>query len=276
MPYETGVVDEWTGENAARRRTAAACARRCCSPPRRPPTRPTTRSCAARAPAGKVLRLKRSVPDAHEPVLPEGHRAGRSNIGLPRDLPDRREAAARRSTTSSTRRRRCPPSGTLRLARQPVHAPVRRRRRRHRGLRADLRGRGRHGARAAHADDRPRPGRDAQPRLWRRRDDARRAASASAPRQPSGGAIGPPPSVDGVSAVFAAAAKLAKPRRLSTHARAQVLGLHAQRDAAGQRGDGAGGAARLRAALRVVARSAESDLVRAGAQRSRDGAARAR
>ena len=36
------------------------------------------------------------------------------------------------------------------------------------------------------------------------------------PPLPTGGAIGPPPSVDGVSAVFAAAAKLAKPRRVST------------------------------------------------------------
>ena len=36
------------------------------------------------------------------------------------------------------------------------------------------------------------------------------------PPLPTGGAIGPPPSVDGVSAVFAAAAKLVKPRRVST------------------------------------------------------------
>ncbi|MDP1847128.1 MAG: M14 family zinc carboxypeptidase [Solirubrobacteraceae bacterium] len=35
------------------------------------------------------------------------------------------------------------------------------------------------------------------------------------PALPTGGAIGPPPSVDGVSAVFRAAAKRAKPRRLS-------------------------------------------------------------
>ena len=33
---------------------------------------------------------------------------------------------------------------------------------------------------------------------------------------PTGGAIGPPPSVDGVSALFTAAAKLAKPRRAAT------------------------------------------------------------
>ena len=33
------------------------------------------------------------------------------------------------------------------------------------------------------------------------------------PPLPTGGAIGPPPSVDGVSAVFAAAAKLARPKR---------------------------------------------------------------
>jgi len=36
------------------------------------------------------------------------------------------------------------------------------------------------------------------------------------PPLPTGGAVGPPPSVDGVSAVFAAAAKLAKPRRISS------------------------------------------------------------
>ena len=47
MPYETGVIADWTGENAVRRATAAGCARGCCSPPRRRLPRPTTRSCAA-------------------------------------------------------------------------------------------------------------------------------------------------------------------------------------------------------------------------------------
>ena len=84
-----------------------------------------------------------------------------------------------------------------------------------------------------------------------------------APSTTGGGAIGPPPSVDGIRAALSAVAgrKLAKPKRRQQHPRAQVRGLHAQRDAAGQRGEGAGGAARVRAALRAVAAALRPRLV---------------
>ena len=76
-----------------------------------------------------------------------------------------------------------------------------------------------------------------------------------APSTSSGGAIGPPPSVDGIRAALSTVAgrKLAKPKRRQQRPRAQVRGLHAQRDAGGRRDAGAGGAARVRAALRAVA-----------------------
>ena len=69
-------------------------------------------------------------------------------------------------------------------------------------------------ARDAHGDDRPRPGRHAEPRLRRWPATTLGDGRKLAPSTNGGGAIGPPPSVDGVRAALSAVAgrKLAKPK----------------------------------------------------------------
>ena len=246
MPYATGFIADWTGQNAyasgrgGLREALLLAAEAAATPADHAILRGT-------APAGKVLRLKRAFQTRTSPYCEKGiepvvtlsrsRTSGCRAICLTGQKPPMAIDDVLDATTT------VPAVGQLRLARQPVHAPVRRCRRRHRGLRADLRGRRRRGARAAHADDRPRPGRDAQPRLRRRR---RRRSRAAAPRAPAADRRGDRPAAVGrrrQRGLQAAAAKLAKPRRAEQHARAQVRRLHAQRDPAGQRDAGAVGAA---------------------------------
>ena len=135
MPYATGVIAEWTGQNphaAGRgglREGMLLAAEAAATPADHAILRGT-------APAGKVLRLKRAFQTRTSPYCEKGIEPV-LNIGLPRDLPDRPEAADRPRRRS---RRHDDRAGVrpLRVARQPVHAPVRRRGGRDRGLRADL------------------------------------------------------------------------------------------------------------------------------------------
>ena len=211
MPYATGVIAEWTGQNphaagrggparghAARRRGG------------RHPGRP--RDPARHGARGQVLRLQAHVPDAHEPVLPEGHRAAAEHRPAA-DLPDRREAADRP-------RRRLDATTIVPPGRYAWHV--------NQSTRPFV------GA-AGNVEAYELTCEDAGGAVLERRtvtiargqdvtlnlgcaggpDDAGRRP-APRPPLPTGGAVGPPPSVDGVSAAFAAAAKLAKPRRISS------------------------------------------------------------
>ena len=138
---------------------------------------PTTRSCAAPRPPGKVLRLHKRFETKTSPYCAKGIEPI-VNIGLaaicltgqqpPLTLDDELDA-----TTT------VPASGAYEWHIGPSTRPFVAAAGRG-GLHADLRAARRHGARAAVARHRPRPDGGAEPRLRRRRDDVRRRLARSA------------------------------------------------------------------------------------------------